>query len=115
VAGAPRGVPRLPQCQWRAELSEDIINADPVAARWFEDMCSSGGAGQSLLLRLLLDRDEGEATSGSKGAFGVDIKRTYMEMRPNLRYIYICATQPARASSMARPYTAIAWTWVRGR
>jgi hypothetical protein len=77
-----------------AELSEDIINADPVAARWFEDMCSSGGAGQSLLLRLLLDRDEGEATSGSKGAFGVDIKRTYMEMRPNLRYIYICATQP---------------------
>jgi hypothetical protein len=75
-------------------LSEDIIAADPVAASWSSAMRESGGADQSLLIRRLLDVDEGEGNSGSRGAFGLDVKRTYMEMRPGLRYIYLGGTEP---------------------
>jgi hypothetical protein len=73
-----------------SDLSEDIIAADPVAAAWAQDMQAGGHAAQSLMLRRLLDHREGEANSGSRGAFGVEVKRTYMEMRPGLRYVYLC-------------------------
>ncbi len=53
-------------------------------------MRGAGHAAQSLLLRRLLDIDAGEASSGSRGAFGVEVKRTYLELRPGLRYIYLC-------------------------
>jgi hypothetical protein len=76
------------------ELSEDIIAADPVAAMWAGAMRDTNGAPHSLLIRRLLDFDEGEGNSGSRGAFGLDVKRTYMEMRPGLRYIYLGGTQP---------------------
>lgn len=72
-----------------SDLSEDIIAADPIAAAWAGEMQAGGHAAQSLLLRRLLDYREGEANSGSRGAFGVEVKRTYMEMRPGLRYIYL--------------------------
>jgi hypothetical protein len=49
---------------------------------------------KSLLLRRLLDREQGEAASDSRAAFGLDVKRTYMEMRPNLRYVYLAGIEP---------------------
>ena len=70
-------------------LSESVLAADPIAAAWRDDMLRNGPPAHSLLIRRLLDRDEGEGNSGSRGAFGLDVKRTYMEMRPNLRYIYL--------------------------
>lgn len=75
-------------------LSENIIAADPIAAGWREDMLRHGDGAKSLLIRRLLDLQEGEAASGSRGALGLDVKRTYMEMRPNLRFIYLGGIQP---------------------
>ena len=76
------------------QISEDIIAADPVAACWWGEMREANSPGKSLLLRRLLDFDEGEANSASRSAFGLDVKRTYMELRPNLRYIYIAGVRP---------------------
>jgi hypothetical protein len=70
-------------------VDEEIMAADPVAAAWAEDMAATGGRERSLLLRRLLDIDDGEGNSASRGPLGLDVKRTYVEMRPNLRYIYL--------------------------
>jgi hypothetical protein len=74
-----------------AAISEDIRAADPVTAAWAHDMHRAGGTRSSLFIRRLLDSERGEEDSATKAAFGLDVKRTYMEMRPNLRYIYIGA------------------------
>ncbi len=77
------------------QLGEDAIAADPVAAAWAEDMRGGNRASRSLLIRRMLDHQEGEANSGSRGALGVDVKRTYMELRPTLRFVYLCGIDAA--------------------
>ena len=53
-----------------------------------EDVRGTDGARQALLIRRLLDREHAEALSDGRSALGLDVKRTYMEMRPALRYVY---------------------------
>lgn len=57
-------------------------------------MRGNGSAPNSLLIRRILDAEAGEANSGSRGALSLDAKRTYMEMRPNLRFIYLGGIEP---------------------
>jgi hypothetical protein len=76
-----------------AAVSEDIIAADPVTAAWTHDMRRTGGGRASLFIRRQLDGERGEQDSASKAAFGLDVKRTYMEMRPAIRYIYVGAVE----------------------
>jgi hypothetical protein len=48
-----------------------------------------------------LDRDQGEKPSAVQAACWLDIKRVYMEMRPNLRRVYLCLEDLATYAPVA--------------
>ena len=70
-----------------SELNQAVAAADPVAAVWQRDVAARG-ASSALFCRRWLDRDVGESPSASQAASWVDLKRTYMEMRGTLRWVY---------------------------
>nr|WP_322780676.1 hypothetical protein [Frankia sp. Cas4] len=51
----------------------------------------------------VLAADGGEATTSAHAALILDLKRTYLEMRPRLRRIYSLAADPAAALSQFAP------------
>jgi len=77
-----------------AELAEGVDIADPVAAAWRRDAAMRDPAA-TLFCRGWLERDLGEAYSPSQAASWVDIKRTYIEMRKSLRWVYMALMNPA--------------------
>lgn len=79
----------------RTDLTDELLALDPVAARWQDSLAAIDGRHDVFLFRRFLDAESGEAQCGSSGAFGLDLKRSYMEMRPRLRYLYTCGTDPA--------------------
>ncbi len=76
-----------------SELNEAVDAADPVAAVWHRDVAARG-ASSALFCRRWLDRDVGESPSASQAASWVDLKRTYMEMRGTLRWVYAAVANP---------------------
>src|SRR5262245_8735509 len=70
-----------------SELNDAVTAADPIAAIWRRDV-TPRGASSALFCRRWLDRDVGESPSASQAASWVDLKRTYMEMRGTLRWVY---------------------------
>jgi hypothetical protein len=76
-----------------SELHEGVDAADPVAAAWRRDVAARGPS-NALFCRRWLDRDVGEAPSGSQAASWVDLKRTYMELRGTLRWVYTAVANP---------------------
>jgi DNA-binding winged helix-turn-helix (wHTH) protein len=76
------------------ELHQAVAAADPVAAAWSRSAAARGPA-STLFVRGFLDRDVGEAPSATQAACWVDIKRTYLELRTTLRYVYMCLTDPS--------------------
>ena len=64
---------------------------DPVAATWWRHAQDEPvPRGQKVLfLRRWLSADEGEAPSPVQAACWLDIKRTYLELRPDLRRVYL--------------------------
>ena len=72
-----------------------VIDRDPVAASWREDLRRRAlPADQRVLFaRHLLSR-EGEAPSLAQSALWVDAKRRYMELRPHLRRVYVTTVSP---------------------
>jgi len=76
-----------------SELNEAVVAADPVAAVWQRD-AAARGASSALFCRRWLDRDVGESPSASQAASWVDCKRTYMEMRGTLRWVYAAVANP---------------------
>ena len=70
---------------------------DPVVAGWRQHvMRNPPPAGQEVLgFRRWLDIEHGERPSSSQAASWLDVKRTYMELRPNLRRIYTVVEDPA--------------------
>jgi hypothetical protein len=73
------------------ELANDWMHSDPVARNWQQHLFRRGrrAAMPSLFLRRWLSRDHGEAPCAEQAAAWVDIKRTYLELRPQLRRVYL--------------------------
>ena len=75
-------------------LPQDIgaqwMQADPVARMWQADLAAKRDArAPALLIRRWLGRDDGESPGAVQAASWVDIKRTYLELRPELRRVYL--------------------------
>jgi Transcriptional regulatory protein, C terminal len=64
---------------------------DPVVRQWIEHLRTERiPHGDPVLgLRRWLDADHGESPCASQAACWLDVKRTYMALRPNLRRIYV--------------------------
>jgi hypothetical protein len=75
----------------------DASVADPVIEGWRRHLRRlPPPVGQKVLgFRRWLDLEHGERPSASQAASWLDVKRTYMEMRPNLRRIYTVVEEPA--------------------
>jgi len=68
-----------------------VLEEDPVAAAWCAHVAAHPvpERGKVVLLRRWLDRDAGDGPSPGQAACWLDIKRTYMELRPALRRVYL--------------------------
>jgi hypothetical protein len=73
-----------------SKVHTDVLARDPLAASWARDLPRSEDRAATLWVRRTLDRDTGEAPSSGQAACWLDIKRTYLELRPRLRWIYTC-------------------------
>jgi hypothetical protein len=73
-----------------SRVHRNVIARDPLAASWAKDLPRSEDRAATLWLRRTLDRDTGEGPSVGQAACWLDIKRTYLELRPRLRWIYTC-------------------------
>jgi len=76
-----------------SDLNEAVDTSDPVAAAWRRDVAPRGPSA-ALLCRRWLDRDVGEAPCASQAASWVDLKRSYVEMRGTLRWVYTVIANP---------------------
>lgn len=67
------------------------VPGDPVAAAWWRHLREHPvPKGQVVLgLRRWLDLERGELPCATQAACWLDVKRTYMELRPHLRRIYV--------------------------
>jgi hypothetical protein len=73
-----------------SKVHKNVLVRDPLAASWARDLPRSEDRDVTLWVRRSLDRDTGEGPSSGQAACWLDIKRTYMELRPRLRWIYTC-------------------------
>jgi Transcriptional regulatory protein, C terminal/NACHT domain len=73
-----------------SKVQKNVIAIDPLAASWTRDLPRLEDRASTLWLRRTLDRDTGEGPSSGQAACWLDIKRTYLELRPRLRWVYTC-------------------------
>jgi hypothetical protein len=73
-----------------SKVHKYVIARDPLAARWARDLPRSEDRAATLWVRRTLDRDTGEGPSSGQAGCWLDIKRTYLELRPRLRWVYTC-------------------------
>jgi len=73
-----------------AGLARAVLDRDPVLARWAQHLPAADDRARALWVRRLLDRDGDEQPSAAQAAAWLDIKRTYLELRPSLRWVYAC-------------------------
>src|SRR5262249_40347839 len=71
-------------------LLRSVLDRDPVLARWAQHLPAADDRARALWVRRLLDRDVDEQPSAVQAAAWLDIKRTYLELRPALRWVYAC-------------------------
>ena len=71
-------------------VSHRLVEEDPVLRQCWEHLRSHPvPRGQRILFaRIMISRDFGEAWSPVQAALWLDLKRRYMELRPNLRRLY---------------------------
>jgi hypothetical protein len=74
-----------------SDLGSDATAKDPLASRWAEHLRAAPvPKGQRVLfVRRWLSGEHGEAPSPVQAACWLDAKRAYMELRPELRRVYI--------------------------
>jgi hypothetical protein len=72
------------------EVSHRLVEQDPVLRQYWEHLRSHPvPRGQRILLtRNMISRDFGESWSPVQAAIWLDLKRRYMELRPDLRRLY---------------------------
>jgi hypothetical protein len=73
-----------------SKVHQNVLARDPLAASWAKDLPRSEDRAATLWVRRSLDRDTGEGPSTGQAACWLDIKRTYLELRPRLRWVYTC-------------------------
>jgi hypothetical protein len=73
------------------EIPPELRGDDPVVAAWCRhlDQRHVGDSERALFLRRWLGSEGGEAPSPEQAACWLDVKRTYMELRPDLRRVYL--------------------------
>ena len=84
------GVQGFYQAIVASKVHKSLMAKDPLAASWARDLPRPEDRAAALWLRRSLDRDTGEGPSSGQAACWLDIKRTYLELRPRLRWIYTC-------------------------
>jgi len=72
-------------------LHQAVTAADPVAAAWQVHLANEAvpTGSRTLFLRRWLTAEIGEGPSAGQAACWLDAKRTYMELRPALRRVYL--------------------------
>jgi len=72
------------------KVDDKLLSADPLTAAWSRHLEQNPvkPAERVLFLRRWLARETGDSFSPVQGACWIDIKQTYMEMRPHLRRMY---------------------------
>ena len=89
--GEPRGFTVFSAAD---QLDRRVATRDPIASLWLEHHRGRTHGGRALFIRRWLDRDFGDGPEGPTfGAFNLDVKRTYVEMRPRLRDVYTVARE----------------------
>src|SRR5262245_11495633 len=88
------GVQGFYQAVVASNVHKHVIARDPLAASWARDLPRSDDRAATLWVRRSLDRDTEEGPSSGQGACWLDIKRTYLELRPRLRWVYTCYRNP---------------------
>jgi hypothetical protein len=73
-----------------SKVHKNVLGKDPLATSWARDLPRLEDRAATLWLRRTLDRDTGEGPSAGQAACWLDIKRTYLELRPRLRWVYTC-------------------------
>jgi hypothetical protein len=73
-----------------SKVHKNLLARDPLVASWAKDFPRLEDRSAALWLRRTLDRDSGERPSPGQAACWLDIKRTYLELRPRLRWVYTC-------------------------
>ncbi len=72
------------------ETRSQWLQSDPVARIWQQDLKRKRDSRlPALFIRRWLSREDGESPSPVQAAAWVDIKRTYLELRPELRRVYM--------------------------
>jgi Transcriptional regulatory protein, C terminal/AAA ATPase domain len=96
AARAETGVSGLAILATIADIPARIRQVDPVVRACREHLRANPVAPGEivLVLRRWLDRDSGEAPSPTQAALWLDVKRTYMELRPSLRRLYTVLRDP---------------------
>lgn len=81
-----------------------LLAADPIARGWRDHLsCHAVPRGQHVLLcRRWLSRDVGELPSPAQAACWLDIKRTYMALRPHLQRVYMPVRELATYGPVAQ-------------
>jgi DNA-binding winged helix-turn-helix (wHTH) protein len=89
----------------RSAVPPRLLDRDPVAATWRGDLRRRPVRREEtvVFVRWLLSRDLGEAPSPIQAALWVDAKRAYMELRPQLRRMYIPFRHPEVFAPMLEP------------
>jgi AAA ATPase-like protein len=74
-----------------ATLSSDNLETDPISRQWRQHLRDNPTPKnqRALFIRRWLSRERGEAPSPVQAACWLDIKRSYMGMRPHLRRVYL--------------------------
>jgi hypothetical protein len=92
VARAPSGAIAGFYCAFDpGRMRKKLLHEDPIATAWMDQLERHPIPRQqrALFLRRWLSADHGEAPSAAQAACWIDLKRKYMELRPQLRRVYI--------------------------
>jgi DNA-binding CsgD family transcriptional regulator len=98
--GANGEVGALLQLTRLEAVAPDLLEVDPVPRAWRDHARAvpPRAGHQILVMRRWLGRDSGEMLSPAVGACWLDVKRVYMQLRPNLSRLYSAmADAPALA------------------
>ncbi|MGA3190637.1 MAG: winged helix-turn-helix domain-containing protein [Bryobacteraceae bacterium] len=93
-------------------VPEGLCGGDPVTRAWLNHLDRQPLPRQqrALFLRRWLSAEDGEAPSPVQAACWVDVKRKYLELRPNLRRVYltVCDLKPYAAAAVKLGFRVLA-------